>query len=178
MFKGKTSKGVDVSSTYGFNEVHGATTWILVTHRTGAKLIESTGANKPLEFPREFAFPEGKVTGSETYRDQPGRSFDSSSQSHGGHGTSHPRHSLSSEVTHRDLAARKFAGILATMLEKGRETHLFAKLVLVSEPQFMGILKNALSPQVKKLITRELEKDLEEMPNHLLGERLSAMLQN
>jgi protein required for attachment to host cells len=64
------------------------------------------------------------------------------------------------------------------MLEKGRETHLFAKLVLVSEPQFMGILKNALSPQVKKLITRELEKDLEEMPNHLLGERLSAMLQN
>jgi hypothetical protein len=69
MFKGKTSKGVDVSSTYGFNEVHGATTWILVTHRTGAKLFESTGANKPLEFPREFAFPEGKVTGSETYRE-------------------------------------------------------------------------------------------------------------
>jgi protein required for attachment to host cells len=178
MFNGKTSKGVEVSSTYGFNEAHGNTTWILVTHRTGAKLFETKGPNKPLEFPKEFAFPEGKLTGSETYRDQPGRSFDSSSQSHGGHGTSHPRHALSSEVTHRELSARKFARSLAEMLEKGEEAHHYSKLVIVSEPRFMGVLKNALSPQVAKLISRTLEKDIEEMPNHLLGERLLAMLQN
>lgn len=178
MFKGKTGKGVAVSSTYGFNEVPAGITWILVANRTGAKLFETTGPNKPLQYPREFACPEGRIRGSESYRDQPGRSFNSSTQSHGGHGTSTPRHAYSSEVTHHELAARKFARTLAEMLEKEGLSHRYSKLILVSEPHFLGILKKALSPQVTERITVTLEKDIEEMPNHDLGKHLLVMLKN
>lgn len=177
MFKGKTSRGVAVSSTYGFNEASAGMTWILVANRTGAKLFETTGPNKALEFPKEFACSEGRIRGSESHRDQqPGRAFNSSSQSHGGHGTSNPRHALGSEVTHHEIAARNFAKTLAGMLEKGRAAHRYNRLVLVSEPRFLGILRNALSPQVKDQITATLEKDIEEMPTHVLGEHLLDML--
>ena len=137
MFKGRTKKGVAISSTHGFDKPSASTTWILVANRTGAKLFETTGPNKPLEFPKEFACSEGRVRDSEAYQDQPGRAFNSSSQSHGGHGTSSPRHALDSGVTPHELTARKFAKTLAEMLEKEGKAHRYDKLVLVAEPRFL-----------------------------------------
>ena len=170
MFKGKTSKGAEVSGTYGFNEAPVGRTWILGANRTGAKLFERTGPNGPLEFPREFACPEGRVRDGEFHQDQqPGRAFNSSSQSHGGHGTSSPRHALGSEVTPHELSARRFSSHLAAMLENGRTEHRYSKLVLVSEPKFLGILRDALSPQVKERVTVTLEKDIEKCPITFLG---------
>lgn len=177
MFKGKTSKGAEVSGTYGFNEVPVGRTWILVANRTGAKLFERIGPNEALEFPREFPCPEGRVRDGECHQDQqPGRAFNSSGQSHGGHGTSNPRHALGSDVTPHELSARRFSSHLAAMLEKGRTEHRYTQLVLVSEPKFLGMLRDALSPQVKERITVTLEKDIEEMPNHTLGEHLLDLL--
>ena len=178
MYKGKTSRGVALSSTHGFNAASGGTTWILVANRTGAKLFETTGPNKVLEFPKEFACSQGRIRGSESYRDQPGRAFNSSSQSRGGHGTGSPRHALGSEVTHHELAGRKFAKKLSGMLEKAGNAHRYDKLVLVSEPRFLGVLRSALSPLVKERIAVTLEKDIEEMPNQVLGEHLRTMLKD
>ena len=133
-------------------------TWILVASRTGAKLFENKGPNEPLEFPKEFQFPQGKIMDKDVYQDQPGRSFNSVSQSQGGHGTSAPRHSLSSEVTPHELSSHKFAKTLAAMLEQGRNAHQFSKLVLVAEARFLGVLKGELSEEVTKQISHTLEK--------------------
>jgi protein required for attachment to host cells len=178
MFKGKTHTGADVSNTFGFNEARAGSTWILVANRTGAKLFETHRGSKTLEFPKEFACAEGRIRGSDSYRDQPGRSFNSSSQSHGGHGTASPRHALGSETTHHEMVAYKFASTLAAMLEKAENSQSFSRLVLVAEPHFLGVLRGALSSQVKARIAITLEKDIEEMPNGLLGDHLVELLKD
>ncbi len=177
MFKGKTSSGADVSNTFGLKSGEVPKTWILVANRVGAKLFERGGDNAKLEFPKEFPFPSGRIRESELTRDQPGRAFNSSSQSHGGHGSAGPRHALGGETTHHDILAREFAANLAAMLEKGEKAKAFAKLVLVAEPRFMGILKAALSNHVKDRIFQVFEKDIAETPNHVLGEHLVELLQ-
>jgi len=140
-------------------------TWILVAHRSGARLFENKGPGKGIALLQNLDHPAGKLKPQEIDSDKPGRSFD-----RGGLG----RHAYSNEHTPTEHVAEQFAKQLAELLDDGRNQQRFARLVLVAEPRFLGNLRAALNAQTAALITATLDKDLggtndRDLPKHLDG---------
>lgn len=125
-------------------------TWILVAHRSGARLLENSGPGKGLELLQNVDNPAGKLKNQEINSDKPGRHLDPRNNRHGyGHDQQPIMH-----------VAEQFAKQLATVLEQGRTAHRYARLVLVADPRFLGLLRNCLSGPTAMLVSATLDKDL------------------
>ncbi|GMR04012.1 MAG: host attachment protein [Gammaproteobacteria bacterium] len=138
-------------------------TWILVAHRSGARLFENKGPRKGLTLVQNIEHPVGRLKSQDIDSDKHGRSFDSRGQG---------RHAYGKEHEPTAHVAEQFAKQLATLLEEGRNKRRYTKLVLVAEPRFLGNLRAVLTPQTAALITGTLGKDLgsveaRDMPKHL-----------
>jgi protein required for attachment to host cells len=127
------------------------TTWILVAHRSGARLFENAGPGKGLKLVEAILHPEGRLKNGEIDSDKPGRAFDKVG---GG------RHSMSTEQEPIQRIAQIFAKQLGEKLEKGRAQNRYSKLVLVAEPRFLGELRAALDAPTAALVSATLDKDL------------------
>ena len=125
-------------------------TWILVAHRAGARIFESSGPGKGVKFIESIPHPEGRLKNVDINADKPGRAFDKFG---GG------RHSMSKEHEPTEQQAIQFAKHLGDMLDKGRTTNRFNRLVLVAEPRFLGELRAALPSHTASLVTNTVEKD-------------------
>jgi protein required for attachment to host cells len=139
------------------------TTWILVAHRSGARIFENKGPNKGLSLLQDIPHPEGRLKNRDIGADKPGRSFDSHGQA---------RHALGTEQEPTAHLAEQFAKQLGATLEDGRNHQRYTKLVLVAEPRFLGNLRAALSAPTAALVTASLGKDLgsvelHDLPKHL-----------
>lgn len=126
-------------------------TWILVAHRSGARLFENRGLGKGVTLLQHLDHPAGKLKNQEINSDRPGRSFDRSGLG---------RHAYSSEHEPTEHVAEQFAKQLAGLLDDGRNHQRFGRLVLVAEPRFLGTLRAALSSQTAALVTATVDKDL------------------
>lgn len=125
------------------------TTWILSANRSSASLFERDG--KTLRRLQDIAHPEGTKQNRETGTDAPGRSFDSFGQG---------RHAMSTAQEPVEHIAQKFALELAELLNKGRVTHSYDKLILIAEPKFLGLLRAALDKSTAALVSHTISKDL------------------
>jgi protein required for attachment to host cells len=139
------------------------TTWILVAHRSGARLFENLGPGKGLTLLETIDHPEGRLRSGEINSDKPGRAFDS----FGG-----ARHSMSKEHDPTEQVAMQFARRLAELLDKGRTRNQYTRLVLVADPRFLGDLRAALPPPTAALVSATVDKDLasasvHDLPGHL-----------
>lgn len=139
-------------------------TWFLVARRSGATIFSNYGRGTALEVVAEIENPEGKLQSSEIETDRPGRSFDRA-----GHG----RHGLSSEETAREHIEHMFAKRLADFLEKNRCENVFDQLIVVAGPRLLGEMRSALSKATQKLVTLEVNKEINpterELRSHLAG---------
>jgi len=139
------------------------TTWILVAHRSGARLFENFGPGKGLKLVEDVPHPEGRLKNGEIDSDRPGRAFDK----FGG-----ARHGMSTEQEPTERIAQRFAKELSEKLVKGRVQNRYTKLVLVAEPRFLGELRNSLDSPTTALVSATLGKDLggitiHDLPKHL-----------
>jgi len=137
--------------------------WILVAHRSGARLFENKGPGMALELIQDIPHPEGRLKNQELGSDKHGRAFDRQGQG---------RHAYEKEHSPSAHLAEQFAKHLSKLLDQGRIEHRYSKLVLVAEPRFLGNLRAALTPQTAVLISAALDKDLGEikerdLPAHL-----------
>lgn len=140
-------------------------TWILVAHRSGARILENKGPRKRLELLQQIEHPEGRLKNHEINSDKSGRGFD-------GKGVEH--HAYSNEHAPTEHVAEQFAKQLSEVLEHGRTRRRFDKLVLVAEPRFLGNLRAAIPAQTAALISATMDKDLggvetRDLPKHLNG---------
>ncbi len=126
-------------------------TWILVAHRSGARLFENRGPGKGLELLYNLEHPAGKLKNQEIDSDKHGRSFDRRGVG---------RHAYTTEQEPTTHVAAQFAKQLAAVLEEGRVQQRYARLVLVAEPRFLGILRAELSAPTAALVSATLDKDL------------------
>lgn len=144
---------------------HSTRTWILVAHRAGARILEHDGPGRELRLLDEIDHPDGRKQESEIDSDRsgvlhgPGRI--------GGHATS--KHQSAPEHV-----AETFAHALAMKLRDGRNANRYAKLVLVAEPHFLGVVRDALDAGTAKVVTATVGKDLaaartDELAAHLQG---------
>jgi protein required for attachment to host cells len=140
-------------------------TWILVAHRGGARLLESTGPGEGLALRQDLPNPQGKLKSKDLGSDEPGRAFDS----HGG------RHSFSQHQEPAAHLTEQFAKQLAALLEDGRTHNRYAHLVLVAEPHLLGLLRAALSAPTAALVTKTFDRDLGHVATHDLAKHLGAL---
>lgn len=126
-------------------------TWILVANRANARLFTNTGSHRELTLLKDFIHSEGRLKDRELSSDKPGRAFDS-----GGQG----RHGMSKSESPSEHETARFAKELATVLEQGRTSHQFGRLILVAEPGFLGVLNGAIDRHTAELVTDTLSKDL------------------
>lgn len=173
MFKGKTKRGIEVNRTLGFLKEKKEATWVVVAGRAGAKLYQTINGGKKLELVEEVPHAAGRMLARDLVTDQPGRSFDGGKRGEG----SGARSSLGSVTTPTEVAALEFANVLSTMLEKGRTTERYGKLVLVSEPGFLGLLRRALSSKVAEKIVATHAKDYAFLTPNALENELTRLLQ-
>ena len=142
-------------------------TWILVAHRSGARLFENAGPGKGLNLVEEIPHPEGRLKDGQINADKPGRAFDTFSR----------RHSVSQEKGPADQVTSMFAKHLSDMLDKARAQNRYTKLVLVAEPHLLGELRGALNNQTAALVTSTLNKDLINIENRDLPKHLGSILE-
>jgi len=95
--------------------------------------------------------------------DRPGRVFDHAPLTAGRRGaTAH--HSTGSERRPRKHEALIFAQKIAAELELARRDNRFERLIVMAEPGFLGVLREALPSSVKSTVIAEVPKDLAQQP--------------
>jgi protein required for attachment to host cells len=142
------------------------TAWILVAHRSGAKLFERRG--RELSLLREIPHQEGRFQDKELGTDKPGRNFDRQGQG---------RHAVGSEQQQAaERETMRFVRELAGVLEDGRVHKLYSNLVLVAEPRVLGELRSAVTPQTGELISATQGKDLAWMEPQAMKDYLQDIM--
>ncbi|WP_163268944.1 host attachment protein [Chelativorans alearense] len=142
-------------------------TWFLVADGTLARIVRDLEQD-----PETGPHPEDIVLEMEhkplrrIMADRPGRSF----ASYGARRSA--MEYRSDPIRERQV---RFAAMLIRRLEKLRIAHAFDRLVIVAEPQMLGILREALPQALKALVVGEVDKDLSRLPPRELYKALADL---
>ena len=125
--------------------------WILVADSARARIFSVDGATAPLNPIEQLVHPESRLHDRDIKSDRPGRAFDSEGKG---------RHANETSVSPKAQEAIRFAGEVAAYLNRGRVEGKYQHLVVVADPRFLGTLRSSFAPEVKKLVSLEVDKDL------------------
>jgi protein required for attachment to host cells len=127
------------------------TTWILICDASRARILSFDHEHEPWGVVEEHGNPEGRARGRDLASDREGRTR---LAGRGGQGSMEPGRDPTS------IEARRFARFLAGRLEQGFDEHRYARLVLVTSPRFLGLLRKTLSDPVARLVAVTVAKSL------------------
>ena len=125
--------------------------WIIVSSKVGSRFYEYGGPENGMKLVLSLDNPEAKMKNSEIDSDRPGSTHASSGSAHG---------SMVPEVDAKSKVVEKFSKEIANELEKARKANLFSRLIMVSEPGFMGQILGSMDNKTSELIYHKLNKDL------------------
>lgn len=128
-----------------------ATTWILIAHGIGGKIIETENTGKQIVVKRQFSHPQTAVKDVDIHSDRPGRTFSR---------TTKLRHAIDLREDPKDHERRLLAKEIAHYLLKALDEGSFDSLILVASHELLGELRLALSPVVMGRVSHQLSKDL------------------
>ncbi|MFA6051437.1 MAG: host attachment protein [Methylobacter sp.] len=141
-------------------------TWILVADNSRARIFTAETPSSPLEEIDDLSHSEGRLHDREMTTDLPGKI---KSAGAGGHTFEQPTDPKKHE-------ADVFAHSVANYLEDAHNANKFKQLLIIAEPSFLGLLRNQLPEQIKRLVSFELDKNLtkhsaedirQHLPEHL-----------
>ena len=127
-------------------------TWILAADSARARLFVLDHDEAEAREMADFLHPAGRQKGSELLADAPGRYFKRGRRDRAS--TNEPH------TPPEQVEEERFARELADELERGRTGNRYGRLCLIAPPRFLGRLRNALSKEVKKLVTLSVSHDL------------------
>lgn len=129
----------------------GKTVWIVVASRARARIF-SSGNLKSMPFTEIYVLvdPNSRLQEREVIADRPGRVHDRYGQG---------RHAMEQYSPKRE-SARRFAARICAYLEQARRQKRFQGLVLVAAPEFTGLLRRQMSPQLSRCIDGEIHKNI------------------
>jgi protein required for attachment to host cells len=142
-------------------------TWILIADGSQARVLENEGPGKGLHQVQGLDFSIPAMQAKDIMADRPGRSFSSAGP---GRSAMEPK---TDPVEHREA---EFCKSMAEMLEKSRQQGAFDRLVIAAAPIALGNIRKALTPQVKKSVMAELDKDLTNLPTNQLDKHFDGIL--
>ena len=127
------------------------TTWIVAADSSRARVFEISDPERSLRCVEEFDHPRGRANNREINAEPDGRFL-----SKGGPGT----HTTGHKVTPVDHENELFAKSLARYLDKARTQGRYDKLYLIAPPEFLGLMRENLDKEVRKITAEEINKDL------------------
>jgi len=117
------------------------TTWIVAADASRARIFEIADPERRLSLVEEFDHPEGRAGNRELNFDAQGRN-----PTQGGGAGEHEN----------DV----FSKTLSRYLDKARTQHRYDKLYLIAPPEFLGLMRENLSKEVRRITAEEINKDL------------------
>ena len=127
------------------------TTLVVVADSGRARIYGLEKKGKPMLELADLIHAEARLHARELVSDRPGRTFDSRGSG---------RHAKEASSPLKEQEATKFAQQISAYIDTERNKHNFNNLVLVAPPEFLGILRKALSRESGKLISRQIDKNL------------------
>jgi protein required for attachment to host cells len=152
------------------------TTWIVSANAGRARILESSDSDTgmhDLTPVHDMVSPTGRMQTAEIDTDRTGN-LAAGKSSHGTGGAT-PNKTYQPAVTPEQHEAEKFARSLCDFLQQAQVEGRFQHLILVAEPQFLGVLRKELSPQMQPLIREEHNKDYTQLSNRELAEQLHRL---
>jgi protein required for attachment to host cells len=144
-------------------------TWIVVTDASRARLFAANGHNEPPKLIKHLRHEQSRQKGSAVTSDKPGRS-----QRRAGPGRFSSANESKAEP--KDIEATHFAHELARLLDDARNRRQFDRLAVAAPPQFLGLLRSTISPQVKKHLARCIDKDYTKEDARKLSGQLATIV--
>ncbi len=126
-------------------------TYILVADNVRARIFTAETPASPLEEIDALAHSEGRLHDREMTSDLPGKI-----KNVGGIGG----HAFEQPTDPKKHEASLFAHRIAVYLEDAKNENKFEQLLIIAEPSFLGLLRNQLPEQIKKLVCFELDKNI------------------
>jgi len=133
-------------------------TWVLIADGAHARVLENTGPGKGLTTVDGLDFSQPKALAQELHGDREGEAGQASD-------TGDRHETRVDEVELRETALVK---AVAQVLEKKHQAKAFDRLVIAAAPIALGDIRKQLSPQIKKTVVAELNKDLTNIPTDQL----------
>ncbi|MFL5319555.1 MAG: host attachment protein [Myxococcaceae bacterium] len=128
--------------------------WILVGDEASARLFDAEDDGQNWSLVTKFAHPESRARTQDMLTDFP----------------NHPE-----DGTHiRDFEGMRFVKQLADYLAVNQNS--YQRLIIVGPPRFLGALRKAISNPVAKKLTDSLNKELTQLKERELEERLTTEL--
>ena len=143
-------------------------TWFILADGAKARILQRRASE-----PRSFTVidheesAEALSPSRELATDRPGRSYESANPS---------RHAVQWKTDPHEAAKSRFEQKIADLVNRAAEQGLFDALVLVAPPRVLGDVRKALSAQARERLILEEGKDLLGLPEHILTNRLTALL--
>ena len=126
-------------------------TWLIVADNSTARIFTMETRSSPINEIETIVHTEARLHEQDMTSDLPGK---------GGGKAGASQHAYQSEVSPKDQENLNFAKQVANELDEARKANKFTQFALVASPGFLGNLRNQLSPQTKKVICYELDKNL------------------
>jgi protein required for attachment to host cells len=125
--------------------------WIVVADSARARLYTRASHSGELDEQLDLVQPTARLNEGDLTSDRPGRTFDSSGQG---------RHAMSAPESKKHHETVAFAAEIAHHLEGERAKGALRDLVLVAPPEFLGLLREALSDACGQHVVHSLAKNL------------------
>lgn len=129
----------------------GKITWILVADGARARLFETASPDDALTEVACFANPAGR---------SPGRGFTTGRAPTVNESVGAARHAIEPHTTLREKTTDRFARTISVELERGRNAHRYARLVLVAPPRFLGALHGAFPKPLRDSVVAEIKRNV------------------
>jgi len=126
-------------------------TWILVADGARARLFEAASPDDGLNELACFANPGGRSHG---------RNFTTARPPTVDESVGAARHSIEPHTTLREKTTDRFARTLKDELERARNDHRYAQLVIVAPPRFLGALHGTFPKPLRDCVVAEVKRNL------------------
>lgn len=126
-------------------------TLIVVAEKSRAKIYAMESRKEPLHEMIDLYDAAQRLPVRENVSDHQGRTFDSHSLN---------RHAKEPKMSVKQVEANDFAKMICEYIEERRRQNTVRKLILISSPEFLGLLRHHLSKAAQDLVEIEIDKNL------------------
>lgn len=139
-------------------------TWIVVANRSEARIFSSDPKRyRDVDFINKIENPRGRLRAGDINADKPG-AFAPMAYGHGS--------GREARVSPTEQVALDFCKEIIDTLELARSQNQFSELILFADPHFLGLMRNQMSKELRKIVIREEAKDLSVVTTDEIQERL------
>jgi protein required for attachment to host cells len=149
------------------------TTWIVVADAGRARIFSESDASQPLQEVEDMVHSASRLRTSDQYTDRLGPT--AAGQSSHSTGGALPNKQYEPQQTMEEREAELFAKDISGFLLKGHQDRKFQKIRLIAAPKFLGALRMFIDPQLKPLVTQEVNKDYTHLSGHQLREQMQSL---